>query len=85
MQLAGPVEWLSGVRFHHWWKIDARINHGGDRGNQHTGGKVSSCNLGELGITKTQSHRWQLEARVPEPEFEAYVGELCRARRDCWR
>jgi len=34
-------------------------------GNQHTGGKVSSCNLADLGVTKTQSHRWQTEAALP--------------------
>ena len=39
--------------------------HGGDRGNQHTGGKVTSCDLGSHGITKMQSSRWQTEARVP--------------------
>lgn len=32
--------------------------------------------LSELGIEPTQSHRWQLEASVPEDEFERYVVEM---------
>lgn len=45
--------------------------HGGDRGNQHVGGKVSSCNLADLGINKTQSHRWQVMAKVTEDKLVA--------------
>lgn len=31
--------------------------------------------LEELGIEKTQSHRWQLEAKVPEEKFEKWIEE----------
>lgn len=50
--------------------------HGGDRGNQHAGGKVASCNLAALGIKKTQSHRWQLMAAVPQKQFDEHL-EWC--------
>ena len=32
--------------------------------------------LSELGITPMQSHRWQLEATVPDEEFEQFVTEI---------
>lgn len=31
--------------------------------------------LDDLGISRIQSHRWQLEASVPEPEFEQHVAK----------
>ena len=31
--------------------------------------------LSDLGITKMQSSRWQLESTVPEKQFERYVAE----------
>lgn len=31
--------------------------------------------LEDLGITKIQSHRWQLEAEIPETQFEEYIAE----------
>lgn len=46
--------------------------HGGNRGNQHTGGKVTSCDLGNLGITKIQSHRWQKLAAIPGRDYESF-------------
>ena len=54
---------------------------GGDRGNQHTGGKVAARDFGEprtlsdMGITKDQSSKWQRLAAVPESEFEAAVNQ----------
>lgn len=44
--------------------------HGGNRGNQHTGGKVAECDLANLGINKTQSSRWQSIASIPDDDFE---------------
>lgn len=38
--------------------------------------------LGELGITKNQSSRWQRQAAVPEQEFEAYLQESRQAQRE---
>lgn len=32
--------------------------------------------LEDLGISKIHSHRWQLEARLPKPEFEAWTREV---------
>lgn len=32
--------------------------------------------LSELGISRTQSHRWQIEASVPEEVFERHVAEV---------
>lgn len=47
---------------------------------KHKGGRPSKENrlhdvtgLEELGIGKMQSHRWQLEAKVPEKDFESFV------------
>lgn len=35
--------------------------------------------LGDLGVTKMQSSRWQLEASVPAADFAAYVAETREA------
>jgi hypothetical protein len=32
---------------------------GGDRGNQHTGGKLSSWKLADIPMSEPMSHRWQ--------------------------
>lgn len=31
--------------------------------------------LADLGISKVQSHRWQLEAEIPEEKFEQFIAE----------
>jgi hypothetical protein len=36
-------------------------------------GDIVSPRLSEIGVTKFQSERWQLEAGVPAPEFEKFV------------
>lgn len=38
--------------------------------------------LSELGIEKTQSHRWQRIASVPEDVFEAHVTETKDAKKE---
>jgi len=38
--------------------------------------------LSDLGITKSQSSRWQLEAEVPETVFEQHVAEVKAAKDD---
>lgn len=38
--------------------------------------------LGDLGITRSQSSRWQQVASIPEPEFEKYVHRAVDARRE---
>lgn len=50
--------------------------HGGDRGNQYTGGKVSEENLGNLGITKNQSYRYQKIADLPDEIIEKTFNEM---------
>lgn len=44
--------------------------HGGDRRSRV---RKSHLRLDQLGISRVQSHRWQLEASVPDEEFEKYV------------
>lgn len=44
--------------------------------NQHDAGcSVQPATLSELGIEKTQSHRWQRIAAVPDEAFEQYIAE----------
>ena len=43
-------------------------------GNQHDDGKShDATSLSDLGITKSQSSRWQTAAAVPEDEFMAWA------------
>ena len=44
--------------------------HGGDRKSRV---RRSHLKLDQLGISRVQSHRWQLEASVPDNDFEKYV------------
>lgn len=39
----------------------------------------ATSSLSDLGISKSQSHRWQTEAEVPEKTFEQFI-DLCRSR-----
>ena len=41
--------------------------------------------ISEVGITKSESSRWQQEAKVPAKEFERYVSEKKDSRRRCTR
>jgi hypothetical protein len=53
----------------------------GSPGNQHTG-PVARCDqsktLDDLGISKSQSSRWQKLAAIPDREFEAALAEPVR-------
>ena len=70
------------------WKIRCERKGGqmlidmAERGERHPGGKSielrDASQLADLGIAKTQSHRWQLLARMDENEFEAAVDSLRR-------
>lgn len=44
--------------------------HGGDRKSRV---RQSHLKLDQLGISRVQSHRWQIEASVPDDDFEKYV------------
>lgn len=46
---------------------------GGDRGNQHTGGKVTSCQLADFDIHPQQSCRWQRLASVDDDAFDSFI------------
>ena len=48
-------------------EMDGMGNHGGNR-------KTSSVvKLEDLGISKSQSHRWQTSSKLPEPAFNQYA------------
>ncbi|MBA7673601.1 hypothetical protein ES703_81804 [subsurface metagenome] len=49
-----------------------------DNPDIHPGGnqaKLHDVTLPALGITRIQSHRWQLEAEIPEENFEQFIAE----------
>ncbi len=49
----------------------AKLNlHGGDRRQETAAERLS---LGDIGVSKDQSSRWQLTASVPEKQFERYL------------
>jgi N6-adenosine-specific RNA methylase IME4 len=47
-----------------------------------TSNATLQVSLGDLGIQRMQSHRWQTLATVPEDEFERHVAEANEARRE---
>lgn len=51
------------------------IEHGGDKARSH------AATLRDLGVTKSESSRWQQVAALPEAEFEAWLSDL-KGRRD---
>jgi N6-adenosine-specific RNA methylase IME4 len=57
-------------------KMNGKGKHGGDR--------KSSCivQLEELGIEKTQSHRWQTIASIPAKEFESFIRDAIDSREE---
>jgi hypothetical protein len=42
---------------------------------QNVKSQAATSQLADLEITKTQSHRWQTIAAVPEKTFETYIEE----------
>jgi hypothetical protein len=52
---------------------------GGDRRSKNHGERLK---LDDLGISRNQSTRWQLEARVPEDVFREYIRETRQAGRE---
>jgi N6-adenosine-specific RNA methylase IME4 len=48
---------------------------GTQRGTTRLHDETASPTLADLGISKSQSHRWQLEASLPETVFETYVAD----------
>lgn len=52
---------------------------GGDR---KSGSKLHDATLKDLGIEKTQSHRWQAMAAVPEGVFEAHVADVVASNKE---
>ena len=52
--------------------------HGGDRRST----SMMAVELADLGVDEHQSSRWQLEASVPEEQFEQYVTETCEAGKE---
>ena len=64
---------------------EKELSRGGDRGNQHTGGKVApddlaSPTLKDLGITKNQSSASQRIVSIPHDVFEGFVAKCAIAR-----
>ena len=47
----------------------------GQGGDRKSGFHDETVTLGDLGISKSQSHRWQTEAAIPEAMFEAHIAE----------
>jgi hypothetical protein len=43
---------------------------------------VSAPRLKDIGISKTQSSRWQQSAKVPEPDFQTYVESSTNAGKE---
>lgn len=54
---------------------------GGDRKSPLHDARVKS-QLSDLGISYTQSHRWQQIARIPEKQFEKYIEERMKSPLD---
>lgn len=52
---------------------------GGDRKSK---SKSRDVTLIDLGVTKSQSSRWQLEADVPDEEFEAHIENVTGANKE---
>lgn len=55
--------------------LDENVPHGGDRGNQHTGGKVDEVDLATLGVSKHESTTARKIASIPEETFEEFIAE----------
>ncbi len=52
---------------------------GGDRRSKHHAERLK---LDDLGISRNQSTRWQMQARVPENVFREHIRETCKAGKE---
>jgi hypothetical protein len=53
-------------------KEGGKLQHGGDR---KTDSRFHRATLNDIGVSRTQSFRWQRAASLPDPIFEAYIRE----------
>ena len=53
--------------------IPPMIQHGGDRKSK---SRFNGKTLKDLGVSKNQSHRWQIIAQLDEKEFEGFIAQV---------
>jgi len=64
-------------------KLDAKRKPGEMLGSEElSGNRFTGSTLEPLGIGKTQSHRWQQIASIPEAEYKAYKADAFDAKKE---